>query len=727
MKCDICELMCELGPDSHGRCGMYRALQDSVVPLHHDQLSAFSIGRIEDVPLLHFHPGSITLLIGTVGCNFDCSYCTNSYLARCTDDSAFRFRMSPDQLVAKAEAAGCRNIAFSINEPAASFPFFLEIAERARERGLGVGCATNGYFTIDSLQKLAKHIDFANISLKSINDEFYRRICRVPSKDPVLRNIKLLYDSGVHVEVTTPVTGDMSTDDIERMARFIGGIDRGMPWHLFRLLPEYKMEDERRTPIDSMLEMRTEACKSLDYVYIGNLVGSQWLDTVCPNCDTTLFRRVNATGCGSIVTDWNIDKGACPNCGKAIPIIGQPQQSQSAQSCTLTTMPAADEPLVGLIEVEGYSRLLDLRTGGAAEREPRLATAVAEITRRLPYPGDNREEADTWVTDVALKLLDVYPAELVMLDYAQALFIAANRGAEQQRAFENVFNNIDRFLSVTGYKPLIFGCGGLEPVEELVDLEEILGDDRVFALSGGKYAYISSTALESIAPKRRAALESLSKIIDRKSFLDSLDGDWSPQFAENLGDYIAIANGGVVFRGLGSQGRRIHLTPLLGREVSVHTALEQPSDILDVAPIVKRAIASGDRVALIIVEGADTYDFPMPTAPCRNYSGEFVYQTPWQQYYTLSTGIPYYRYETPLSNRHWLQDNRSYPFSGRFRRPAESALGQSIGDKKSLAIGNRSIITHVCLGADISAECYCCYMHNHGSLTVFRGKALSDS
>jgi len=384
----------------------------------------------------------------------------------------------------------------------------------------------------------------------------------------------------------------------------------------------------------------------------------------------------------------------------------------------------ADEPMLGLLDAQGYTRMLDLRTGDAANCESALVPEVAEVIGRRPYPGDNREEADTWVTDVALELVKSYPAELVMLDYAQALFIALNRGEDDRRALRNVFNNVERFLSATGYVPMIFGCGGLEPIEEVVDLEDLFEDGDVFALTSGKYAYIDAAQMERLEPRKRSRLEQLAKVLTRKEFLGSLEGGFSPQFAEDLGDYVAVAKAGVVFRGLGSLGRQHRYAMALHDTVSVNTLLEAPRSICDVAPIVRREVAKGVKVALIIVEGADAEDFPLPTKQCRNRSGEFVYQAPWQQYYTLSTGIPYYRYHSPLSNRHWIQDNRYYPFSGRLHRPADGALGQSIGARRSLAVGNRSINTHVFLGADVSVECYCCYMHNHGSLAVFRGKAL---
>jgi hypothetical protein len=328
---------------------------------------------------------------------------------------------------------------------------------------------------------------------------------------------------------------------------------------------------------------------------------------------------------------------------------------------------------------------------------------------------------------MALEMVRIYQPDLVMLDYAQAWFLTINQSGDKEAAFNNVFENVRRFLNETGYTPLVIGCGGFEKVENVIDLEGIFSSDD-FTISSGKYVYFSQQALDKVSREKLSGLSRYWQIFTKKEFLDTLTSPYSADFAASVSDYIAIAEPGVVFKGLNSFARLKDLTSSLDKFVPVYTTLQPPEDITRVAPVVADAVCQGQKVALIIVEGAGLSDFPLPTpSQCRNYDGLFVYQMH-QQYITLGTGTPYSQseYRFPLGKDYWLQDYRPYPFSGRFHRFLNNTLNNRIGVKKSLSVGNRNILTHVCLEADISLECYCCYQHNFGTMAVIQQKALKS-
>lgn len=724
MRCEICELGCEITAENYGRCRMYCLKEGVVVPRYENQVSSFSIGHIEDVPILHFYPGGLALLVGTTSCNFDCSYCENSYIARGSGENLFRHRLAPEELVSKAKAIDCRNVAFTVNEPTVSFPYFLRMAKAARKVGLKSGCATNGYFTTASVTSMAEQIDFVNVSLKSIRDDFYQGSCRVPSSVPVLRNIRVLYEKGVHVEITTPITPEMDEIEAGAIAREIAAISKDIPWHIFWLLPEYKMEGGEHVPVDRLIAMRNIAKEHLNYVFVGNLVGSEWLDTVCPVCHTTIVKRLNALCCGSQLVDYNLNKGECPRCGNKIPIVGELSLDFSDTKTDSVLLPETAELTLGLLDVHGYQKLFDFKTGERVQVKSPLVSKVGDLICRRPYPGDAKTKSDTWVTDLALEMVELYRPDLVMLNYAQAWYATVNHPEERQVAFNNVFENTRRFLDKTGYSPLVIGLGGFEPVKHVIDLEDILGP-RDFTISSGKYAYISQQALRNISPRRMADLSQYWQFYTKKEFLDSLSTPYSTDFAAVLGDYITIAEPGVIFKGLNSFARVKDITGSLDKFIPVHTTLHPPEDITRVAPVISDSVGHGEKVALIIVEGAGISDFPLsPVSRCRNYDGLFIYQMH-EQYITLGTGIPYSEseYHFPLGN-YWLQDYRTYPFSSRFHRFLHNTIRNQTGEKKSLSVGNRSILTHVCLEADISLECYCFKMHNFGTMAVFHQKAL---
>jgi pyruvate-formate lyase-activating enzyme len=156
--------------------------------------SACSTSVIESMPFYHVYPGSRCLTIGTAGCNFRCSYCSNAHIAKEDPElqQAKMFNIPPDELVAMAKRMNCRSIVFNVNEPAVSIPSLIELSREAEKAGIMTGCLTNGYMTEESADILASIFSFFNISLKVLSDSFNKNFIGISSSKPVLRNIKRL-------------------------------------------------------------------------------------------------------------------------------------------------------------------------------------------------------------------------------------------------------------------------------------------------------------------------------------------------------------------------------------------------------------------------------------------------------------------------------------------------------------------------------------------------------
>ena len=80
MHCGYCEWRCDLDEQRYGVCQMYCA--DG---RHRGALSQ-PLEHVCDLPhgvdaLLPRHPGSRTMTIGTMSCNFRCRYCSNAHVA----------------------------------------------------------------------------------------------------------------------------------------------------------------------------------------------------------------------------------------------------------------------------------------------------------------------------------------------------------------------------------------------------------------------------------------------------------------------------------------------------------------------------------------------------------------------------------------------------------------------------------------------------------------------
>jgi pyruvate-formate lyase-activating enzyme len=204
---------------------------------------SYAVSRVESLPFYHAYPGSRSLTIGTTGCNFKCRYCSNAYIALQDPDTLKEhiYSMTPEELVGMAQKLNCHNIVFNVNEPTVSLPALLKLREIAQKAGLPMGCLTNGYGTEESTELLASIFDFINVGLKGFTSKFYREYIGVKKADPILRNIRRL--AGIrHVEVTTPVIQDVNDCELDEIAKFLASIDPEIPWHIFRLLPEYEMK-----------------------------------------------------------------------------------------------------------------------------------------------------------------------------------------------------------------------------------------------------------------------------------------------------------------------------------------------------------------------------------------------------------------------------------------------------------------------------------------------------
>lgn len=309
---------------------MYHAHNGEIHECFPHQWSYYGITHIESMPFFHAIPGARILCVGTAGCNLTCQYCSNAYVARADPTTVNLYDITPERLVALAQKSGCHAIVFGVNEPTVSMPTFTELSRTAREAGIRVGCLTNGYMTENCATVLKDHVSFINISLKSLTSSFYRNYAGVPDVKPVLRNIRTLAEN-CHVELTTPIVQGVNDHEIDAMAEFIAGIDKDIPWHVFRLLPEHRMAGEKAPDVRNIDKQLDYARSILPYVYFSNFVGSKRLNTLCPACGEVVIERVSPGGCGGRNAAILINDNRCPECGAKIPIHGPCVRWNSAE------------------------------------------------------------------------------------------------------------------------------------------------------------------------------------------------------------------------------------------------------------------------------------------------------------------------------------------------------------------------------------------------------------
>lgn len=319
--CPYCERRCYLAEDGVGFCRMYTWAGGQVVERFPHRYSCMFVNHIETVPFYHFQPGSRTFVLGGAGCNFDCEYCSNAYVARSEPEPLLTYHLSPPRVVELARQYGCHNVAFAINEPTVALPTLLELAHVASAAGLPVGVLTNGYVTPEAAEEMARAFAFVNVSLKAITAGFYREHVGVPDPEVVKRTIETMRRH-THLEVSTSIVQGLNEADIPEIAAFLASVDARIPWHVFRLLPEYKMAGYSRPPIDEINDALAQARQRLPFIYFGNFVGSRWVSTLCPACGEVAIERFNLGGCGAKLAAHHLVGTACATCGTELPIAG---------------------------------------------------------------------------------------------------------------------------------------------------------------------------------------------------------------------------------------------------------------------------------------------------------------------------------------------------------------------------------------------------------------------
>ncbi len=313
VRCRLCAHGCTIADGKFGICGVRRNENGTLYSLVYAEPVAVHVDPIEKKPLYHFLPGTFSLSLATIGCNFKCGFCQNwqiSQESKREGGAPAGDQAEPGLIVAAARRGRCRSISYTYTEPTIFFEYARDIAVLAREAGLRNIFVTNGYLTAEALALMDGLLDAANVDLKSFRDEYYRKYCRARLQ-PVLDTIALMKKMGIWIEITTliiPGENDSATE-LKEIAGFVAGLDKNIPWHVSRFHPDYQFDKYPATPVETVEKAVDIGKKAgLNYVYPGNIAGGG--DTVCPACGATLVRRNGFYACDIIGTP-----GVCSACG----------------------------------------------------------------------------------------------------------------------------------------------------------------------------------------------------------------------------------------------------------------------------------------------------------------------------------------------------------------------------------------------------------------------------
>ena len=295
VTCHLCAHNCLIHNGKRGLCAVRENQDGTLYSLVYGKVISSNMDPIEKKPLFHFLPGSTSLSIATVGCNFRCKHCQNYEISQYPHAEKFTIPgrdMTPEDIVNAAAEHGCESISYTYTEPTIFFEFAYDCAQLARTKGIRNVFVSNGYTGPDAARLVAPYLDANNIDLKG-SDTFYRNICGARLQ-PVQDTIRLMKELGVWVEVTTLIIPDLNDaeKDLSDIAEFIASVDPAIPWHVSQFHPTYKLMDKPVTPVASLRRARDIGLRAgLKYVYEGNVPGEGGENTYCPSCRKLLIKR----------------------------------------------------------------------------------------------------------------------------------------------------------------------------------------------------------------------------------------------------------------------------------------------------------------------------------------------------------------------------------------------------------------------------------------------------
>lgn len=283
------------------------------------QSTTVAIDPIEKKPLYHFQPGTDTLSIGTLGCNLKCLNCQNHSIAQPEYPEQVPItEFTPQEIVQIAKKYRLNSISWTYNEPTIHPEWIINTAKEARKKNIYTIVVSNGYNSSKTIDELVKYVDAVNIDIKSMDNEFYTKICGA-TLDPVLETVEKYFRNKVHIEITNLVIPGYndSAKLIKELAQFISSLSNKIPLHLSAFYPQFKMMDVDATSekiIDKVCNIAKH--EGLKYVYPGNVSSTYKSNTYCPNCKELLIKRDLYD-----VKDYITEQNACPHCNHKVDVI----------------------------------------------------------------------------------------------------------------------------------------------------------------------------------------------------------------------------------------------------------------------------------------------------------------------------------------------------------------------------------------------------------------------
>lgn len=321
-RCLLCPRNCIIEEEGFGYCGVRGVLDGELKTFIYGRPSSIAVDPIEKKPFYHFHPGSLVLSLGTVGCNFRCVHCQNWSISMVDAADAggilAQRPIQPEELIEMCRREGAEGISFTYNEPTIWIEYVLDTFQLfKKETSYYTSLVTNGFISPQPLADLLAVTDAYRVDFKTIKPDNLVKFADYNRPEKVLESIAAAANHGVHLEVVTNVVTDWndSEEELAQMAERLKEIvPLDTPWHFTRYFPQQGYSAPP-TPV-AKLELAVNLAKErgFRYVYLGN-VREEEASTYCPKCGRKLIERRGYSARALI------SQPVCPGCGAKLPSI----------------------------------------------------------------------------------------------------------------------------------------------------------------------------------------------------------------------------------------------------------------------------------------------------------------------------------------------------------------------------------------------------------------------
>lgn len=322
VDCSLCPRHCSLKAGQDGFCLVRGNIDDKLYTFNYGQSIEATIETIETEAVYHYSPGAKILSMGNVGCMMACSFCQNWQTSQIKHLNTSNVRLySPQEVIDIALQNNIEIISWTYNDPVVWQEFVVETSKLAQKNGIKTLYKSALYIESEPLAELIEVIDIFSISLKSMDDELYRKITK-GRLQPVLDAIEQIHRSDRHLEISQLIVTDLNDNEADAKATaewIVQHLGTDIPLHFVAYHPSFRYT-KPRTPVEKLIEARNIAIEAgIEYCYLGNVYHDDVSNTFCQSCDNLLVQRFGLT-----VHNKGLDANhACTNCGTASPISGK--------------------------------------------------------------------------------------------------------------------------------------------------------------------------------------------------------------------------------------------------------------------------------------------------------------------------------------------------------------------------------------------------------------------